>query len=130
MGFTGPKFTWSNKRDGAAMIMERLDRGAGSSEWKKVFPNCVIKHLKFWGSDHRPLVLDASDHCSLADMSRKKGGRFYFEECWANEQECATIVSLSLKVSVASIDVDSVLRNIKDCGKQLLVWNNRKRREL
>ncbi|KAK2661827.1 hypothetical protein Ddye_000401 [Dipteronia dyeriana] len=27
MGFRDPKFTWSNKREGPTMILERLDRG-------------------------------------------------------------------------------------------------------
>ncbi|KAK3211235.1 hypothetical protein Dsin_015941 [Dipteronia sinensis] len=112
------------------MIMERLDRGVCSSDWKKVFPIFVIKHLEFWGSDHRPLVLEASEHHSLVDRCWKKRARFYFEECWANEQDCADIVNSSWKDSVDSCNVESVLRNIKHCGQKLFLWNNRKIRVL
>ncbi|XP_026452220.1 uncharacterized protein LOC113352636 [Papaver somniferum] len=33
LGFSGPKFTWNNKRVGAANIKERLDRAVSNSSW-------------------------------------------------------------------------------------------------
>ncbi|KAK2636059.1 hypothetical protein Ddye_030851 [Dipteronia dyeriana] len=94
MGFLGPKFTWNNYRWGDATIMERLDRGMCNRGWRDWFPNFFIRHLDFWGSDHRPLVLDFSN-----DLDSKNNGlpnskrRFFFEECWMDDGECQDIVA-------------------------------------
>ena len=69
MGFVGPCFTWSNKREGSGQVMKRLDRGLCSRDWRRLFPQFVVKHLEFWGSDHRPLVLDVTEK----SVGRKKG---------------------------------------------------------
>ncbi|KAK3211795.1 hypothetical protein Dsin_016501 [Dipteronia sinensis] len=61
MGFVGAKFTWSNKREGAAAIAERLDMSFCNKEWKDMFPFSVVRHLDFWKSDHRPFLLECSD---------------------------------------------------------------------
>jgi hypothetical protein len=37
LGFSGPKFTWSNGRDGATFTQERLDRVVANSEWCDYF---------------------------------------------------------------------------------------------
>ncbi|KAK3225397.1 hypothetical protein Dsin_005259 [Dipteronia sinensis] len=34
MGYMGPKFTWSNKREGVCLIMKLLDRGLCTKAWK------------------------------------------------------------------------------------------------
>ncbi|KAK3212447.1 hypothetical protein Dsin_017153 [Dipteronia sinensis] len=38
LGFTGPQFTWCNKREGNEMILERLDRCTSTPPWKLLFP--------------------------------------------------------------------------------------------
>ncbi|KAK3218224.1 hypothetical protein Dsin_012194, partial [Dipteronia sinensis] len=77
MGFQGPKFTWSNKRDGQAHILERLDRGLCNRGWKSLFPFYSITHLDFWGSDHRPLLLEFSNnlqpHLRACSAKRREG---------------------------------------------------------
>ncbi|KAI9111556.1 hypothetical protein K1719_017246 [Acacia pycnantha] len=52
LGFIGPPFTW--KRTG---VESRLDRVLGSTTWQETFPNAVVKHLNWYKSDHRPLLL-------------------------------------------------------------------------
>ncbi|KAI8554787.1 hypothetical protein RHMOL_Rhmol05G0124000 [Rhododendron molle] len=43
MGFTGPKLTWTNGRQGLACVQKRLDRGLCNEEWREVFPEGNIK---------------------------------------------------------------------------------------
>jgi hypothetical protein len=45
LGFSGPKFTWTNLRGVADLIQERLDKGWANSEWKTNFPEASIQHL-------------------------------------------------------------------------------------
>ena len=95
------------------MVMERLDRDTCSNEWKMMFPISIIKHLEFWGSDHRPIVLEASEMVPIVDSGRWNGRKFFFEECWANEEECANIVSATWKNGVSNRNVELVISNIK-----------------
>lgn len=82
MGFSGPIFTWSNKRGGTSTILERLDRGLFNDQWKSMFQHFTIRHLDFWGSDHRPLLLDFAESISRYDTDRsRKGGHFFYEDC-------------------------------------------------
>lgn len=67
MGFLGPKFTWSNKREGQSMIMERLDRGTCNTSWKHLFPFSVVRHFELWGSNHKPLILEILDQPKVRD---------------------------------------------------------------
>ncbi|KAK3189425.1 hypothetical protein Dsin_028986 [Dipteronia sinensis] len=97
MGYIGAQFIWSNKRDAASIIMERLDKGLCNSSWKTIYPQFVICHLEFWGSDHRPLVLEFPDDSPLFN-SVKKGRWFFFEECWVDDTYCKKIVESAWKV--------------------------------
>lgn len=38
VGASGPKFTWSNGKQGAANVQKRLDRGLCNKEWRMLFP--------------------------------------------------------------------------------------------
>ena len=53
----GPKFTWSNCREGMDFIKEKLDRGVANQEWRDLFPNAEIKVEFSMGSDHLPIFL-------------------------------------------------------------------------
>lgn len=57
LGFTGPKYTWTNGRTGSALIKERLDRAWGNILWSQAFPHVVVRHLARTTSDHHPVLL-------------------------------------------------------------------------
>jgi hypothetical protein len=42
LGFSGPKFTWSNERDDEAFTQERLDRMVANSEWCEYFKDVNV----------------------------------------------------------------------------------------
>ncbi|KAL7180965.1 hypothetical protein ACSBR1_039925 [Camellia fascicularis] len=42
IGCSGPKFTWSNNRQGMANTMERLDRALCNAEWRTAFPEGAV----------------------------------------------------------------------------------------
>ncbi|KAK3225932.1 hypothetical protein Dsin_005794 [Dipteronia sinensis] len=60
IGFSGPMFTWNNKRDGKDNIQEILDRFLANFQWRDQFPNNRVEHLGFNSSDHRPILLMCS----------------------------------------------------------------------
>jgi hypothetical protein len=67
LGFSGPKYTWSNCREDLGFIKERLDRGFANQEWRDLFPEAVIVVELALGSDHLPVFL------RLAGKLEKKG---------------------------------------------------------
>ena len=45
LGFKGPPFTWTNKREGLDNIKERLDQCLCNQEWQLLFPKAGVTHL-------------------------------------------------------------------------------------
>ncbi|KAK2661511.1 hypothetical protein Ddye_000085 [Dipteronia dyeriana] len=127
IGFRGPNFTLSNKKKGNSLVIERLDKGVCNKKWRILFPNFDIRHLEFLGSDHRPLLLGFSEALNRGhggDSGHKR--RFYFEECWADDEECQEIVSSVWEDSVQRGNLSKVLDNIRKCGNLLNTWNMKK----
>lgn len=61
LGYTGPPFAWTNKREPLGLIKERIDRVWMNAEWRSIFPDSRLFHLPIMQSDHCPLLLDL-DH--------------------------------------------------------------------
>ncbi|KAK2651816.1 hypothetical protein Ddye_011672 [Dipteronia dyeriana] len=58
LGFKGPPFTWWTRRGGNDAIFERLDSVLGLASWCDLFPSYLVRHLSYWGFDHRPLFIE------------------------------------------------------------------------
>ncbi|XP_056692109.1 uncharacterized protein [Spinacia oleracea] len=57
LGYDGCPFTWTNARDGAALIRERLDRALVNSPWLHIFPHTKVHHIPRTYSDHAPILI-------------------------------------------------------------------------
>ena len=87
LGFTGPKFTWTNKRDLPGLIQGRLDRDWANPNWKTCFPKALVKHLVRINSNHCPLLL------SLDNPPNSLGERpFRFQLMWLSHEGFPPIV--------------------------------------
>ncbi|XP_021761155.1 uncharacterized protein LOC110725987 [Chenopodium quinoa] len=73
--FTGPRYTWSNKRLGTELIMEQLDRAYSSSQWFNNFPDGRVTHEPITVSDHATIIYDL-------DTRLSKSNRPYQIETW------------------------------------------------
>ena len=58
IGFSSPRFTWTNKREGQALIQERLDRFFINPSWCLLYLEARVMHLTTCHSDHCPVMLD------------------------------------------------------------------------
>ena len=45
LGFAGPKYTWTNKRQILDLILERMDRCFANPIWRILYPEAVVTHL-------------------------------------------------------------------------------------
>ncbi|KAL5555846.1 hypothetical protein UlMin_038082 [Ulmus minor] len=60
----------------------------GNSGWSDLFPNSIVHHLRLWGSDHRPLLIEVLKDGEVSSLGKSlRKGRFHFEEAWADEPE-------------------------------------------
>ena len=117
LGFSGPKFTWSNKRVGWANVRERLDRGICNADWQSLFPKAGVRHLTTQNSDHNPIVLDT--HLDLS-----KGAKpFRFEAMWSRDKSSTDVVSQAWNLQVAGSHHYRLVKKIHRVQKDFIVWN-------
>lgn len=89
LGYSGPAYTWTNKRRHTMPTFERLDRSLANAEWCAAYPQSVVLHLPMIHSDHSPILT------ILHSSHRKTNKPFRFENWWIMEQEFADIVKSS-----------------------------------
>ena len=87
LGFSGPKFTWSNKREIGDLIQCRLDRCWVNPGWKDFYPEANVTHLAKVNSDHCPLLLNLNP--LLGSTSNRP---FKFQTIWLSHNEFPAIV--------------------------------------
>ncbi|XP_074266271.1 uncharacterized protein LOC141588743 [Silene latifolia] len=103
LGFSGPKFTWTNKRR-QNPILERLDRVWVNQTWLDHFPNSHNVHLTRLSSDHCPILL-----CPTLP-NRAPIRAFKFESFWVSDHSFLPIVASSW--SSSSGDVPNKLHSL------------------
>ena len=87
LGFSGPKFTWTNKRELGGLIQCRLDRCWANPSWKNSFPEANVTHLARVNSDHCPLLLNL--YPNLVTNSNRP---FRFHPMWLSHKDFPAIV--------------------------------------
>ena len=92
LGWSGPSFTWTNKRKGFAHIKERLDKAVGNAEWRIEFPDVMIQVLSAVGSNHSPLLL------TLNSKGPKVCRPFRFFNMWLRDKSCLDLIKNSWHV--------------------------------
>ncbi|XP_056692196.1 uncharacterized protein [Spinacia oleracea] len=78
IGYNGCPYTWTNARQGAALIQERLDRALVNSVWLNSFPFTKVHHLPRTYSDHAPILI------SLTNPNHSGNYPFRCKEVWLN----------------------------------------------
>ena len=89
LGFIGYKFTWNNRRLGAANTKERLDRAVANEVWRSKFPGTIVTHIISYASDHLPLILQ--NHVPPKSIYKGRRG-FKFEEAWLLWVDCEKVI--------------------------------------
>ena len=88
IGFSRPRFTWTNKREMQALIQERIDRFFVNSSWCLLFLEAKVVHLTRCHFDHCPVLLDLT---LTAWGVRKRP--FKFQTCWLTDLTFPKVVS-------------------------------------
>lgn len=88
LGFSGPKFTWTNLRYSGYLIQERLDRAVANNSWSQSFPNAKVIHLPRIHSDHCPLLLKCNPF-----QQRSSNRPFRLELMWMSHPSFKNLIS-------------------------------------
>ncbi|KAK9145541.1 hypothetical protein Sjap_005444 [Stephania japonica] len=67
MGFQGPKFAWTNRRNLDQRIGARLGRALISQTWADLFPSAFVQVLTHAGSDHLPILINCRSEYNRFD---------------------------------------------------------------
>jgi hypothetical protein len=89
LGFTGPRFTWSNNCHNRTYTQERLDRALANSGWCEMYKSAGVEVMAARASNHHPLLVTFNTH-----KSRRLRGRrcFKFEASWILDEEYGQII--------------------------------------
>uniref|UniRef100_A0A803PSM6 CCHC-type domain-containing protein n=1 Tax=Cannabis sativa TaxID=3483 RepID=A0A803PSM6_CANSA len=79
----GPLLTWNNNVASLKNIQEHIDWGIINPSWSNLFPDALLSHLGFFGSDQRVLEhVTNSTTTPILDPGKK---RSFFENVWLSE---------------------------------------------
>ncbi|XP_026419675.1 uncharacterized protein LOC113315625 [Papaver somniferum] len=98
--FTGDLFTWSNQREGADNIRERIDRSLVNVIWFQCFPDALVHHLTRMDSDHNHLLI-VFDPCKV-----KKKRPYRFFRGWNEHKDYNMFIENAWKMLKMRIDAD------------------------
>jgi hypothetical protein len=87
LGFSGPKYTWTNSQDVSSLIMQRLSRDFANPDWRSLFPEAIVTHLTHTHSDYC-LILLAFHHNPFCFIART----FRFESIWPTHPDFSSVV--------------------------------------
>ncbi|XP_075669745.1 uncharacterized protein LOC142639459 [Castanea sativa] len=112
IGFLGPRFTWTNKREIQALIQERIDRFFVNSQWCLWYPEARVVHLMRCHSDHCPVLMEMQPR---ANENRKK--LFKFQTCWLSDCTFPRVVSQAWR------EVPDLAKAIESFTEKASRWN-------
>lgn len=110
--FSGPWFTWTNKREFQALIQERIDRFIVNLSWCLLYPNARVVHLTRCHSNHCSVLFEMIPR---VHMGRPKP--FKFQTCWLTDPS-------SMKVATQAWgQANGLVNAIEKFTKDATNWN-------
>nr|XP_023924931.1 uncharacterized protein LOC112036353 [Quercus suber] len=88
IGFSGPHFTWTNRREVQALIQEGINRVFVNPSWCLLYPEARVVHLTRCYSDHSPMMLEV-----LPRIITGRNRPFKFHTCWLTDPTFPRIVT-------------------------------------
>lgn len=117
LGFSGPNYTWTNKRSGWANVRERLDQGLCNIRWQNLFQKAGVRHLMAHNSYHNPIALDT--HLDLSQGSKP----FRFKAMWVRDDSSKEVVRQAWDVQISGSHHYRLAKKFSKVQKDLIRWN-------
>ena len=88
MGFSGPRYTWTNRREISSLIQERIDRFFMNISWCQLYPDAKVSHLTKCHLDHCPVLMETNPNRQL-HLTRP----FRFQSFWLSDPSFPNVVN-------------------------------------
>ncbi|PKU70999.1 Putative ribonuclease H protein [Dendrobium catenatum] len=125
IGFEGPRYTWSNNKDGASRIWVRLDRVLMNSEGLAAAPFASVRHLSRVASDHCPLLLHVGRGNNTPNFKWTR-----FEDVWKTYPASWRVVHDQWSKRDFGRPAEVLNRKCSRTLKSLVHWSRNRIREL
>ena len=112
LGFNGPRFTWTNKRQDG-LVMKRLDHVLCNPVWKHSFEEANVIHLPKVASDHSPILINTEP-----TLHNFRSRPFRLETIWFNDPSFPTLVHDSWTKFPQNVPLA-----IRDFTTRVTIWN-------
>ncbi|XP_026420439.1 uncharacterized protein LOC113316486 [Papaver somniferum] len=117
MNYISNLYTWTNRRNGNELIIERLDRILTTFDWSSTYPNATLYHLTVVGSDHCPIMLLTS---KLKNSNKKP---FRVNKAWFRDPSCTNIIKKEWKCNTNGSSAFQLTHCLKNAKVGLRLWN-------
>ncbi|XP_030958322.1 uncharacterized protein LOC115980181 [Quercus lobata] len=88
LGFSGPRYTWTDRQPLPHLVQERIDRVFGNVAWNVLYLEACVKYLERSHSDHSPVLLSLR-----TDYGNQHPRPFSFQPMWLSHPTFAGLVS-------------------------------------
>ncbi|KAL0922912.1 hypothetical protein M5K25_006942 [Dendrobium thyrsiflorum] len=122
--FSGPRFTWTNNKDGASKIWVRHDRFLINSVAMHLMPYVLTHHLTRVASDHAPILL------KLFEPSASTKPIIRFEDTWVSYHQTRRIIRAKWLMKAKGSAADILNRKCLKTLRALFFWSKNKLQEL
>jgi hypothetical protein len=118
LGFVGNPYTWSNNRQGLAVIKERLDRSLASLDWVYIHPEFSLIHLSASISYHNPILLNTNTSSNFHPRP------FKFKEFWTYNPTCGVVIENAWNYKFFSSSALCLIKKLNQTRAALKRWNS------
>lgn len=113
----GQRFTWINRREDEAFVMEKLDRAFASVEWINIYPHYALYNHPILRSDHGSILLDFA----MQQPFRRRP--FRFERMWLTHSICKDMIQKAREVQSKGSRAFKLQHNLNNVRKRAIEWN-------
>ena len=112
LGFSGPRYTWSNRKDLNNLIQERIDRFFMNPSWCLLYPEARVSHLTRCHSDHCPVLLE-----TVPRQTNFLNRPFRFQSFWLSDPSFPQVVTKAWNQD------DNLSTSIDRFTNDAMIWN-------
>lgn len=112
MGFNGPKYTWTNRREVSSLIQKRLDRFFMNPSWCLLYLDAKVSHLTRCHSDHCPVLMETNPKGQMF-LNRP----FKFQSFWLSDPSFPCVVNQAWRQPRKLVEAIDIF------AEQATLWN-------